>query len=226
MELVDCIPRTANSDSYVGSSALEEGVVDVSLELCGSWNGRDNWGIHLWVIVSRSLTDLLTCYAEERRARREARLRDLEAKRVMHRDRDGRSAKPPIRFGIRSHARNLISAIMAHPPPSRFSVLSSSSAELLSPTNSSTRFSLPSAPSVVTAPIGTPKPLSRPNIYDRPLNKTRTAEVSASAFAFLFSEVVQYMQKRVSGINDLERRYAPTIALTRIGFPTDYLLQV
>jgi hypothetical protein len=55
------------------------------------------------------------------------------------------------------------------------------------------------------------KPLSRPNIYDRPLNKTRTAEVSASAFAFLFSETVQYMQKRVSGINDLERRYAQTI---------------
>lgn len=26
------------------------------------------------------------------------------------------------------------------------------------------------------------------------------------------------MQKRVSGINDLERRYVPTIALTRIGF--------
>ena len=130
----------------------------------------------------------------------------------------GRSAKPPIRFGIRTRRYIIISVIMAHPPPSRFSVLSSSSAELLSPTNSSTRFSLPSAPSVVTAPTGTPKPLSRPNIYDRPLNKTRTAEVSASAFAFLFSEVVQYMQKRVSGINDLERRYAPTIALTRIGF--------
>ncbi|ETW87631.1 hypothetical protein HETIRDRAFT_307303 [Heterobasidion irregulare TC 32-1] len=93
-------------------------------------------------------------------------------------------------------------------PHPRFSVLSSSSlssAELLSPTNSSTRFSLPSAPSINTT-IGTPKPLSRPNIYDRPLNKTRTAEVSSSAFAFLFSEVVQYTQKRVSGINDLERR--------------------
>jgi hypothetical protein len=25
---------------------LEEGVVDVSLELCRTWNGRDNWGIH------------------------------------------------------------------------------------------------------------------------------------------------------------------------------------
>ena len=97
-------------------------------------------------------------------------------------------------------------------PPSRFSVLSSSSADHLSPTNSYARFSLPSA----TAAAGTQKPSSRPNIYDRPLNKTRTAEVSASAFAFLFSEVVQYMQKRVSGIDDLERRYAQTITLTRI----------
>ena len=102
-------------------------------------------------------------------------------------------------------------------PPSRFSVLSSSSADHLSPTNSYTRFSLPSA-SIATAATGTPKPSSRPNIYDRPLNKTRTAEVSASAFAFLFSETVQYMQKRVSGIDDLERRYAQTITLTQVIF--------
>ncbi|KAI0035241.1 NO signaling/Golgi transport ligand-binding domain-containing protein [Vararia minispora EC-137] len=90
----------------------------------------------------------------------------------------------------------------------RFSVLSSSSlssAELLSPTGSSGRFSLPSAPSITTA-VGPSKPLVRPNIYDRPLNKTRSAEVSASAFAFLFSEIVQYTQKRVGGINDFERR--------------------
>ena len=107
-------------------------------------------------------------------------------------------------------------------PPSRFSVLSSPSPDLLSPTNSSTRFSLPSAPAIATA-AGTPKPLSRPNIYDRPLNKTRTAEVSASAHAFLFSEIVQYMQKRVSGINDLERRYAQTITLARIIFGLNLL---
>jgi hypothetical protein len=102
---------------------------------------------------------------------------------------------------------------MSAHPPSRFSVLSSSSlssAELLSPTNTSARFSLPSAPSITTATTGNQKTLSRPNIYERPLNKTRTAEVSAPAFAFLFSEVVQYMQKRVSGINDLERRQVLT----------------
>lgn len=93
--------------------------------------------------------------------------------------------------------------MQAHP---RFSsVLSnSSSAEHLSPVPSSTRFSLPSAPSITT--ISSPRPSARPSIYDRPLNKTRAAEVSAPAFAFLFSEIVQYTHKRVSGINDLERR--------------------
>ncbi|KAL1739203.1 NO signaling/Golgi transport ligand-binding domain-containing protein [Schizophyllum fasciatum] len=80
-------------------------------------------------------------------------------------------------------------------PHPRLSILSqTSSAEHLSPTPSSARFSLP------------PKTGARPNIYDRNLNKTRIAEVSLSAFAFLFSELVQYTQKRVSGINDLERR--------------------
>lgn len=94
----------------------------------------------------------------------------------------------------------------ANPQNPRFSVLSSSSlssVEHLSP--NSTRFSLPNTPSINTA-LGTPRPNLRPNIYDRHLNKTRVAEVSASSFAYLFSEVVQYTQKRVSGINDLERR--------------------
>ena len=115
---------------------------------------------------------------------------------------------PPCTCSARQTPSPLtIMAGYAQPPP-RFSVLSSpslSSLEHLSPTASSARFSLPSAPSISTA-IGIPKPVSRPNIYDRPLNKARTAEVSLSAYAFLFSEVVQYTQKRVSGINDLERR--------------------
>ncbi|KAJ7749282.1 TRAPP complex subunit trs31, partial [Mycena maculata] len=85
-------------------------------------------------------------------------------------------------------------------PHSRVSVLSTSSqssVEHLSPAPSSTRFSLPT----------TPRPVAvRPNIYDRNLNKTRITDVSAPAFTFLFSEIVQYTQKRVSGINDLERR--------------------
>ncbi|KAF9478714.1 transporter particle subunit trs31 [Pholiota conissans] len=92
-----------------------------------------------------------------------------------------------------------------HPRLSVVSNSSHSSVDHLSPTTTS-RFSLPSVPSLHSS-ITTTKPgPNRPNIYDRPLNKTRSAEVSASAFAFLFSEVVQYTQKRVSGINDLERQ--------------------
>jgi hypothetical protein len=33
MEVVYGIPRCANSDGYIGGPAMEEGVVDVSLEL-------------------------------------------------------------------------------------------------------------------------------------------------------------------------------------------------
>ena len=43
-------------------------------------------------------------------------------------------------------------------------------------------------------------------IYQRPLNRTRTAESSQAAFAYLFSEMVGYAQRRVTGIQDLEKR--------------------
>ncbi|KAL8938080.1 MAG: hypothetical protein Q9216_004095 [Gyalolechia sp. 2 TL-2023] len=49
-------------------------------------------------------------------------------------------------------------------------------------------------------------PSSRKTIYDRNLNRTRTAELSRASFAYLFSEMVSYAQKRVTGIQDLERR--------------------
>lgn len=90
-----------------------------------------------------------------------------------------------------------------HPRLSVVSNSSQSSVDHLSPTNTSTRFSLPSVHATVAS---TKSSLNRPNIYDRNLNKSRGTEVSGSAFAFLFSEIVQYTQKRVSGINDLERQ--------------------
>eukprot|EP00899_Mesostigma_viride_P006639 jgi/Mesvir1/15977/Mv08286-RA.1 len=42
-------------------------------------------------------------------------------------------------------------------------------------------------------------------LVDRPLSRGKT-EVSLSAFAFLFSELVQYCQTRVSNIGELERK--------------------
>ncbi|KAL8833337.1 MAG: hypothetical protein Q9170_004326 [Blastenia crenularia] len=49
-------------------------------------------------------------------------------------------------------------------------------------------------------------PSNRKTIYDRNLNRTRTAELSRASFAYLFSEMVSCAQKRVTGIQDLERR--------------------
>ncbi|KOS17193.1 Trafficking protein particle complex subunit 5 [Escovopsis weberi] len=43
-------------------------------------------------------------------------------------------------------------------------------------------------------------------IYHRPLNRTKTAELSQASFAFLFGEMVTYAQRRVKGIQELEQR--------------------
>ena len=43
-------------------------------------------------------------------------------------------------------------------------------------------------------------------ILERPLIRPKF-EVSLSAFAFLFSEIVQYNQNRVESIPDLEKKY-------------------
>mmetsp|Transcript_2168 Transcript_2168/g.3694 ORF Transcript_2168/g.3694 Transcript_2168/m.3694 type:complete len:190 (-) Transcript_2168:25-594(-) len=46
---------------------------------------------------------------------------------------------------------------------------------------------------------------SRLTIYDRPLQKPR-ADVSLSAFSFLFAETVDYCLKKVQAMSDLEER--------------------
>ncbi|WVQ98621.1 hypothetical protein IAU59_005751 [Kwoniella sp. CBS 9459] len=48
------------------------------------------------------------------------------------------------------------------------------------------------------------------NILDRPLNKTKGAEVAMSAWAFLFAEIVAYSQSRVDSVTDLEKRLSST----------------
>ncbi|GBC07178.1 hypothetical protein RclHR1_00730027 [Rhizophagus clarus] len=48
--------------------------------------------------------------------------------------------------------------------------------------------------------------IKRVSIVERNLNKTKGAEVGLGAFAFLFSEMLQYAQKRVHGIQDLETK--------------------
>lgn len=51
-------------------------------------------------------------------------------------------------------------------------------------------------------------PSNKKTIYDRNLSRSRTAELSRAAFAYLFVEMIGYAQRRVSGIADLEKRYA------------------
>jgi hypothetical protein len=50
-------------------------------------------------------------------------------------------------------------------------------------------------------------PSNRKTIYDRHLNRSRNAELSRASFAYLFGEMVTYAQRRVTGIQDLEKRY-------------------
>ncbi|KAL2865197.1 trafficking protein particle complex subunit 5 [Aspergillus lucknowensis] len=94
---------------------------------------------------------------------------------------------------------------MAHPP--RHS-------SMLSISNNVQNASSPSemqspAPQVQTPSQTTPGlrvPSNRKTIYDRHLNRSRNAELSRASFAFLFGEMVTYAQRRVTGIQDLERR--------------------
>ncbi|KAH7151999.1 NO signaling/Golgi transport ligand-binding domain-containing protein [Dactylonectria estremocensis] len=49
-------------------------------------------------------------------------------------------------------------------------------------------------------------PSNGKTIYHRPLNRSKTAELSQASFAYLFGEMVSYAQKRVKGIQELEQR--------------------
>ncbi|KAL2152197.1 hypothetical protein VTH82DRAFT_5381 [Thermothelomyces myriococcoides] len=49
-------------------------------------------------------------------------------------------------------------------------------------------------------------PSNGKTIYHRPLNRTKNAELSQASFAYLFSEMVNYAQRRATGIQELEKR--------------------
>ncbi|GAB7347126.1 hypothetical protein MBLNU459_g3250t1 [Dothideomycetes sp. NU459] len=51
-------------------------------------------------------------------------------------------------------------------------------------------------------------PTSRKTIYDRNLNRTRTAELSLASFAHLFNTLIAYHQARSPSVSDLESRLA------------------
>jgi trafficking protein particle complex subunit 5 len=60
--------------------------------------------------------------------------------------------------------------------------------------------------SKTSTPTGLRVPSNRKTIYDRNLNRSRNAELSRASFAYLFMEMVSYAHKRVSGIQDFEKR--------------------
>lgn len=66
---------------------------------------------------------------------------------------------------------------------------------------------------------------SRKSIYDRHLNRTQRSELSKSSFAFLFGEMVQYTQKRVSGIQDLEKKSVTLSFMPSYPFLLDSIIQ-
>ncbi|KAK9321272.1 NO signaling/Golgi transport ligand-binding domain-containing protein [Lipomyces orientalis] len=69
---------------------------------------------------------------------------------------------------------------------------------------SSSEKSIPTSltPSAIRGSITTPRKVT---IYDRNLNR-RAPELSLASFAFLFSELVQYSQKNVKGIQEMETK--------------------
>jgi len=44
------------------------------------------------------------------------------------------------------------------------------------------------------------------SLQDRPIAKTRGAEIALTSWQFMFAEIVTYTQKRVAGITDFEKK--------------------
>lgn len=52
-------------------------------------------------------------------------------------------------------------------------------------------------------------PSNKKTIYDRNLNRSKNAELSRAAFAYLFIEMINHAQKHAKDVGDLEKRYVP-----------------
>jgi hypothetical protein len=56
-------------------------------------------------------------------------------------------------------------------------------------------------------------PSNKKSIYDRNLNRSKNAELSRAAFAYLFIEMIAYAQKGAKDVGDLEQRYVMSTGL-------------
>jgi hypothetical protein len=50
-------------------------------------------------------------------------------------------------------------------------------------------------------------PSNKKSIYDRNLNRSKNAELSRAAFAYLFIEMIALAQRGAKDVGDLEQRY-------------------
>ncbi|KAJ5370723.1 uncharacterized protein N7496_006815 [Penicillium cataractarum] len=91
-------------------------------------------------------------------------------------------------------------------PPRHSAMLSVSNAAATPQSGSSDKSQTPQQPSTPQPTQGLRVPSNRKTIYDRHLNRSRNAELSRASFAYLFAEMVTYAQRRVTGIQDLEKR--------------------
>lgn len=87
--------------------------------------------------------------------------------------------------------------------PSRLSALMTSTpAGSSAPSGTSYPFNIPS-----TSTSNPKRNSAASSILERPINKTKGSEVSLAAWAFMFSEIIQYTQRRVSGIAEFEKKW-------------------
>ncbi|WWD15816.1 hypothetical protein CI109_100240 [Kwoniella shandongensis] len=135
------------------------------------------------------------------------------------------SASPASASGATSSRFSLASSAVSSPPPSLYSSSQNPSSSTISnvpnPNRRESNRSSVIQPSSLqqqlfgggggggAAPAsgggggGTGGPV---NILERPLNKTKGAEVGMGAWSFLLAEVVAYSQSRVDSVHDLEAR--------------------
>ncbi|KAJ1517012.1 hypothetical protein HMI54_007403, partial [Coelomomyces lativittatus] len=97
--------------------------------------------------------------------------------------------------------------------PARLTHLTSTSTSSSSPSSSSS--SSHSTTTTTTTTSNVTSLMMTPDLHpsfkgksflDKPIHKPKTMEISLSVFAFVFSEWVQYTQKNVHGIQDLEKQ--------------------
>ena len=60
-------------------------------------------------------------------------------------------------------------------------------------------------------------PSNKKSIYDRNLNRSKNAELSRAAFAYLFIEMIAYAQRGVTNVGDLEQKYVHPALRRHVG---------